>query len=200
MTTDATPPAWAETILRLVLSPSHFESVSGDLLEEYRDSIHPVRGQQRADRWYINEVFGFVVRSVWIWGVLFGAAEVGRTALDWFVPTHDFALRSGTSTYVGIGLLLTAGFWAAWRSGSITSGPVSATLAVMLGELISTAGAAVMLALFHDRQTMSAIEASGGLGEFFTLPILLVLPALVLGTLGGALGAAAHAKLRIDPV
>jgi len=200
MTTDATPPAWAEAILRTVLKRADFASISGDLLEEYRETIYPERGRDGADRWYIKEVFGYVVRSVWIWAALFGAAGVARTALDWFIPTHDFSVRSAISTYVGIGLLLFTGFWSAWRSGSVASGPLSATAVVLIGELIDTAVAALMLALFHDPRTMSAIEASGGLGEVFTLPILLIVPAVVLGTLGGAFGAAAHAKVRVDPV
>jgi len=145
-------------------------------------------------------VFGYVVRSVWIWAALFGAAGVARTALDWFIPTHDFSVRSAISTYVGIGLLLFTGFWSAWRSGSVASGPLSATAVVLIGELIDTAVAALMLAVFHDPRTMSAIEASGGLGEVLTLPIMLIVPAVVLGTLGGAFGAAAHAKVRVDPV
>ena len=200
MTIDATPPAWAETILRAVVTRKDFGSVSGDLLEEYRDSVYPARGRHGADTWYVRQVFGFAIRSVGVWGALFGFAEVARTALDWFVPTHDFSVRSAISTYVGIGLLLTSGFWSAWRSGSLASGPVSAILTVIIGEIISSIGASAMLVMFHDPRTMSAIEASGGLGEAFTLPIILVLPALILGTLGGALGAAAHARIRVDPV
>ena len=198
MSTDATPPVWAEALLRAVVTRRDFDSVSGDLLEEYRDTVYPARGPQGADTWYVVQVFGFAMRSVGVWGALFGLAEVARTALDWFVPTHDFAVRSAISTYVGIALLLATGFWSAWRSGSLASGPVSATLAVIIGEIISDAGAAGMLAFFHDPRTMRAVEASGGLGEVFTLPIMLVLPALILGTLGGALGAVAHRKQRLD--
>ena len=198
MTTDATPPAWAETLLRAVVTRKDFDSLSGDLLEEYRETVYPARGRQRADAWYVRQVFGFAVRTVGVWGALFGFAGVVRTALDWFVPTHDFSIRSAISTYVGIGLLLMTGFWSAWRSGSLASGPLSATLAMIIGEIISDTAAAAMLVFFHDPQTMSAIEASGGLGEAFTLPIILVVPAVILGTLGGALGAAANRKLRID--
>ena len=198
MTTNATPPAWAEDVLRLVLRRADFDAVSGDLLEEYRDRIHPARGQARADFWYVKQIIGFAVRSVGVWGALFGVAIVVRTALDWFVPTRDFSVRSAISSYVGIGVLLAAGFWSAWRSGSMKSGPLFAILTVIIGEIISDTGAAAMLAMFHDPQTMSAVEASGGLGEAFTLPIMLVLPAVILGTLGGALGVVANRKLRID--
>jgi hypothetical protein len=40
----ATPPRWAETILRLTLSPADREPVSGDLREEYVEAVRPQRG------------------------------------------------------------------------------------------------------------------------------------------------------------
>lgn len=200
MSTDTTPPEWAELILRAVLKRRDFDSVSGDLLEEYRDARYPALGREAADRWYVRQVLGFVMRSVGVWGALFGIAGLVRTAVDWLVPTHDFAVRSAVSTYIGISLLVATGFWCAWRSGSLASGVFGATLAAIIGALVDLAGAGALLAVFHDPQTMSAIEGSGGLAEVFTLPIMMIIPALVFGTLGGALGAAANAKLRIDPV
>ena len=200
MITNATPPAWAEGILRLILKRADFDAVSGDLLEEYRDCIHPARGHQRADSWYVSQVIGFAVRSVGVWGALFGLAAVARMALDWFLPTQDFSVRSSVSTYFGIGLLLATGFWSSWRSGSFGSGPLAAVLAAVIGAIISVAGAASMLAAFHDSQTMTAIERSGGVGEVFTMPIVMVVPGLILGTIGGALGAAAKNNRRLDLV
>lgn len=200
MSTDVTPPVWAESILRAVLKRTDFDSVSGDLLEEYRDAVYPASGRDAADRWYLAQVVGFAMRTVGVWGALFGIAFIARTALDWFVPTQDFSVRSTISTYVGVGLLLFTGFWFAWRSGSLSSGTLTASLAAIIGALISIVGVAGMLAVFHDQQTLAAIDGSGGLGEVFTLPIMMVIPALILGTLGGALGAAANAKLRIDSV
>ena len=102
MSTSATPPRWAETLLRLVLERGEFDSVSGDLLEEYRESIHPVRGQRGADRWYVRQVFGFVSPGARLLGALFGASFVARTALDWFVPTLDFQTRASVSTWLGV--------------------------------------------------------------------------------------------------
>jgi hypothetical protein len=198
MSTNATPPAWAEDVLRLVLRHADFDAVSGDLLEEYRDRVHPARGHQRADSWYVRQVLGFAIRSVGAWGALFGTAIVVRMALDWFVPTQDFSVRSSISTYVGVGLLLVTGFWSARRSGSVASGPLAAALAAAVGALISVAAGAAMVAVFHDSKTMSAIEGSGGLAEAFTLPVMMIVPGFIFGTIGGALGAAANNKLRLD--
>ena len=89
-----TPPNWAEALLRVFLTPADFDSVSGDLLEEYRDSIRPVRGKSAADSWYVMQVLGFVWRSARIWAVLFAAAFVTRTALDWLAPPVDFHTRA----------------------------------------------------------------------------------------------------------
>jgi len=200
MSTDAKPPAWAEAILRSVLKRTDFDTVSGDLLEEYRDAVYPTRGPIAADRWYIAQVLGFAIRTFGIYGVLFGGAVVARDAFDWFVPTQDFAMRSAVSTYAGITILLITGFWAAWRSGSLVSGSLAGVLATIVGAVISIAGGAVLFAVFHDPQTHAAIDSSGGLSEALTLPITMVIPGLILGTLGGALGAAANAKLRIDPI
>jgi hypothetical protein len=54
---------------------------------------------------------------------------------------------------------------------------------------MSIVGAATLLAIWHGADTMAAIRASGGLGEAFELPIMMILPGAVLGTLGGVVGA-----------
>jgi hypothetical protein len=184
-----TPPSWAEALLRVFLTPADFDSVSGDLLEEYRDSIRPVRGESAADAWYVMQVLGFVWRSARIWAVLFAAAFVTRTALDWLAPPVDFHTRSTVSTFLGIGLLLSAGLWASMRSGSFFGGTLAGVAATALGAVISIIGAAGLLAIWHDAGTMAAIRASGGLGEVFELPVMMVIPGAVLGTIGGVVGA-----------
>jgi len=185
----ATPPRWAEALLRMFLKSADFDSVSGDLLEEYRDSIHPVRGQRGADAWYLMQVLGFVSRSARVWAFLFGVAFVTRTALDWLAPPVDFHARSTVSTFLGIGILVAAGLWASWRSGSPFAGTLVGVAATSIGAVISVVGAAGLLAIWHDADTMAAIRASGGLGEVFELPLVMILPGAVLGTIGGAVGA-----------
>src|SRR5262245_29028253 len=92
------PPRWAEALLRIYLRPEAFATISGDLLEQYRDSILPARGQARADQWYVAQVLGFVFSAARLWATLFAGAFVARTALDWLRPTADFHLRSDVST------------------------------------------------------------------------------------------------------
>ena len=184
----ATPPSWAEALLRVFLKPADFDSVAGDLLEAYRDSIHPVRGQRRADAWYVRQVVGFVSRSARVWAVLFAAAFVTRTALDWLAPPVDFHTRSTVSTFLAVGILVAAGLRASWRSGSLFAGTLAGVAATTIGAAISVIGAAGLLAIWHDADTMTAIRASGGLGEVFVLPIMLIVPGAVLGTIGGVVG------------
>src|ERR1700730_8345593 len=119
--TPATPPAWAEALLRLFVTPSRYDNVSGDLLEEYRDSVLPTRGPLRADLWYMTQVLGFMSRGAGLWAALFAAAFIARTAMDWLDPTVNFHARSMVSTLLGIGILLVAGFAAGRRSGSIAA-------------------------------------------------------------------------------
>jgi hypothetical protein len=173
----------------MFLKSGDFDSVSGDLLEEYRDTVHSVRGQGGADAWYVMQVLGFVLRSARVWAVLFGAAFVTRTALDWLAPPVNFHARSTASTLLGIGILLAAGLWASWRSDSLLAGTLAGVAATSMGAVISVIGAAGLLAIWHDADTMAAIRASGGLGEVFELPIMMILPGAVLGTIGGVVGA-----------
>ena len=189
MTIDATPPGWAEALLRASLTPGDSDSVSGDLLEQYRESVRPARGRRRADLWYVTQALGFVWRSARLWAALFAVAFLARTALDWLVPPADFHARSNVSTLMGAGIVLLAAFRAASRSGSFAAGPVIGLATAAIAAPIELLGAMTLLAGWHDPITLAAIRSSGGLAEVLTLPLLMLLPGVVLGTIGGLLGA-----------
>ena len=195
MSATASPPSWADSLLQLVVSREDFASLSGDLLEGYRDRVLPARGPSRADRWYVAQVLGFAWRSTRLWAALFAAAFLTRTALDWLVPPADFSLRSLVTTYLAIGLLLCAGCSASWRAGSIRAGVFAGLASTALAALISLAGASLLLAIWHDPETMAVVEGSGGLGEVFVLPWMMIAPGALVGAVGGAVGAAAR-RLR----
>jgi hypothetical protein len=191
MSLDATPPGWAETLLRAFLRPRDIDCVSGDLLEEYRDSVYPLCGRRSADLWYVRQVFGFVAHRTYAWAVIFAVAFIARTAMDWLLPTTDFHLRATLSTVLGVGILLLAGFWAALRSGSFTAGPLAGISIVAIAAPISIAGTAALLAMSHAPSTIAAIHGSGGLAEVFTLPLLMIVPGVIFGAVGGFVGSAA---------
>ena len=186
---NTTPPRWAEAWLRTMLNPCDFECVSGDLLEEYRVVRDSGRGRRESNAWYIAQVLGFAWRSAWAWAALMGAAFVVRTAMDWLIPTSDFQGRSLVSTLLGIGLLLAVSFRASWRSRSFLAGAVSGVAVSAIGAAMSVAGVAVLFVFWHDPHTMALIAASGGLGEVFTMPVMLILPGLIVGAIGGTAGA-----------
>lgn len=190
--TAPTPPSLAEAILRLLLAPRDRDAVSGDLLEEYRESVHPSRGQLGADLWYLGQVAGFFWRSYAAPALLLCAAFLGRTALDWLAPPADFHGRSTVSTLVGIGLLTIAGFLAAWRSRSTWAGTFAGVAIPLIVAPVAIVGICLLLAFNHDPQTMAAIRASGGLAEAFTFPLLLMIPGALFGTLGGVIAAGAR--------
>jgi len=194
--TSAMPPRWAENLLRLVLDSTDWATVSGDLLEEFRESIRPGRGPSAADSWYIRQVMGFVVRSNVVPALLFGGAFVARTALDWLQPPADFHTRSLISTFVATSILLVSGFFASWRSGAILAGGLAGIATTALAALLSTIGALGLLAIWHDPTTLQAIEGSGGLGEVFSLPVMLIVPGVLLGTIGGVVGTLVHCGMR----
>ncbi len=185
------PPSWAESLLQLFLAPEVFPGVSGDLLEQYRDSILPGRGLERADRWYVAQVLGFVSRRTLPWATLFAAAFLVRGALDVLRPTTDFHTRADVSTAIGVGLLLASGFSIARRSGSFFAGAAAGFATTVIACGLSIAGNALLLAFWHDPRVMSAVAAGGGVGEAFSMPVMLILPGIVFGGVGGLAGAGA---------
>jgi hypothetical protein len=62
------PPEFAETLLELALPANSRETVSGDLLEEYRDARVPLFGRVRANLWYLRQVAGIFLRAYWWFG------------------------------------------------------------------------------------------------------------------------------------
>lgn len=182
------PPYWAETFLRFLLSPRDRLTVTGDLLEEYRENIHPQRGQRGADRWYLSQVAGFAFRGNWLWAALLSGSFITRTALDWFVPPSDFYTRSFVSTWLAVAILLCAGFWAGRQSGLLRSGVLAGIATTLFSAVICAVGTGCLLAIRHDAPTLAAIQGSGGLAEVFTLPVMLVLPGTFLGAVGGLIG------------
>lgn len=182
------PPRWADALLQAVLSAEARESVSGDLLEEYRDAILSTRGQRAADRWYVRQVAGYLWRSTKWWALAFATAFVVRTWLDAMVPTADYAPRSLVSTAFGIAVLASVSCWLSWRCRSIRAGIIAAVVTSLVAAVFSMLGTSVLLALRHDPATMQAIAASGGVAEAYTLPFMMLFPALLLGLIGGTMG------------
>src|SRR5438552_8249460 len=177
--TDVNPPAWCDFILWLFLKPKDRDSVSGDLLEEYRETVRAGRDRAAADRWYVRQVAGFLWRATWAWAALLAFLTLGRDALDLFVPPASFHTRSVVTTYSHVAVFLALGFHAAWRGRSLAAAAVAALGAQVMATLMIFAWTIVFLGIWHDPQTLSAIEHSGGIAEMFTLPLIVTGPAIL---------------------
>jgi hypothetical protein len=190
---DVNPPEWGEPILWVFLKPEDRDSVTGDLLEEYREMIVAGRDRAAADRWYLRQVTGFLWRSTWAWAATLTALGLGRDALDVLVPPSSFYTRSLYTTLLCVAVFAILGFRGSWRGRSIAgsvpeslANAVAAVLSVqIMAVLMNVAGTGVLLAIWHDPQTLRAIEQSGGLGEMFFLPVVMTAPAVLLSLLGG---------------
>jgi hypothetical protein len=128
------PPGVAELILRGLLPLGMHETVSGDLLEEYRESRVPAVGEFRADLWYWRQVGGMWLRAYW-WLVASAVllhvvhdvfdtfrAPSGASALDG-LPTVVYAVLSPVGLVGLVGLATAYGSWRAgrWQGGFVAA-------------------------------------------------------------------------------
>ena len=191
------PPRWAESLLRMLLPPEDRDSVSGDLLEEYRESIVPALGG-KADGWYVRQVAGYVLRKTWMWGALVGAILVTRYLFDTLAPVQYtpgvIHPRSAIMSYALTGTFALCSAWQAWRSGYLRSGVLVALATAAFGGALSAAGTVACLAIWHDPETLRAVQGSGGLNEaLWGVPLLLVPIGLITGATGAIAGRLANA-------
>ena len=191
------PPRWAEWLLRAVLRSEHRDDVSGDLLEEYRESIVPSRGS-RADAWYVRQVAGFLVREIWMWSALAAAICVARYLVDTLLPIRYtpgvIAERSAFMTWSLIGTFVSCAAWHAWRTRRVGAALLLVVASAFAGGLLAQAGTLLCFAVQHDAATIAAIRGSGGFDETFIGPsiglavfaLLIGLPAAIAGRLARA--------------
>jgi hypothetical protein len=194
------PPRWAESLLRMLLPPKSRDSISGDLLEEYRESIVPAMGS-RADGWYIRQVARYVVRQTWVWGALIGGILVTRYLVDSLAPVHYtsgiIATRSKITSYALMATFALCAAWQTWRSERLRTGVLMAVATAVLGAVASSAGALICLAVWHDPDTLLAAQQGGGLGEaLWGVPLLLIPIGFITGTTGAIAGRLARAAMR----
>jgi len=131
------PPSWAEAILRGLLAPRNRETVSGDLLEEYREVVLPACGVVRARVWYLRQVLSFMtphalMRAVVGWeregkmannlsraSLLWtAAASVALAAIVALLVRSNFAPPVGLNVLVPIALALAVTSAVSMRSGA----------------------------------------------------------------------------------
>ena len=115
--TRPAPPRWLERLLILCLSPRDRNTVSGDLLEEYREEKLPRLGSLRANVWYVRQSLSFLsVRSfggplmkiALTWTSLFtAAAAVWLVVMENALRHAGYAGRMGIAAFIAIESLAT---------------------------------------------------------------------------------------------
>jgi len=184
------PPRWAVAILPLLLRSDEAETVSGDLIEEYRDAVHPASGRWRANLWFVRQVAGFAWRAAAPWGLLLAAFMSGRFMLDTFAPPASYSTRSFFTTWSAILLYVLAAAWASRRTRRAVTGVVVALGVHAIGW---TVNAAITTAIFfgvirHEPAMQSLFQQTGGWGEQWLLPLMMLPFVFVLGSIGGITG------------
>ncbi len=179
--TEARPPIVAEELLVSFLRPQDRESVSGDLLEEYREAKLPQLGAARADRWYWRQVAGFGWGLAGWFGVAAGVAFVARDVYDLTAPTNDYWLRSAVSTWSAITIFFTTAVYAAWRTAHWHVGVMAALAACVIHSIIGIAVATVLA-------VSGAPESPGGYWDVWGVAVVSFAVTVVVGTIGAALG------------
>jgi hypothetical protein len=177
------------------------ETVSGDLLEQYRETVYPSRGRSRAVLWYVVQVSGFM-RIPLVCGLVLAAFAIGRMLLDTFAPPADYswAARSTFTTWSSISLYVLTGAWAASRTGRMASGPLMAVITHVIGWTLAAAFAAVLFVtvIRYDPRMLDLFEITGGWGEQWGVPLILLPIVVVLGTLGGLAGKSIGTAARLQ--
>ncbi len=181
------PPAWAESSLRMVLPSKDAETVTGDLLEAYRDTIHPQRGRLRANLWYWRQVADFVMRASGGWGVLLG--------LIWVVGPFRMTLHQGGWFYAGLEQKLIAAMLVllaarnSWRSGYLRGGILIATAIGLAGSVIWIGGAMFQAARWDLTVTpVESFRQHFDWPVFFMAPVLSLVASGLLGIAGATFG------------
>jgi hypothetical protein len=179
------PPAWADAWLQLLLPARDRETVSGDLMEEYRDNVRPKSSKLAADAWYLGQVSRFAWRQA-LWALVLATVFEARTAYDWFVPTTNFRPRSELTTYMMVSVLLVIGASSTMRTRSFRAGVVSTLSALIGSAVICSAVTSFMYFNWRSPELVAAIQRSGGLAEVFTLPVMLIIPGTIVGAIGAS--------------
>ena len=194
--TTIRPPRWAESLFQILLPVERQESVIGDLLEEYREAKVPNGTERRADMWYVGQLGAAFWRIAGFFCIAALFICVTRELMDHFVPV-SVPGRYNERGAVAMGSLILcyagAGFWAAWRTGRIFSGVLSAIAACIVGWS-GTIAIDQALTILRVPSVNSAIEIDRTGRELLVIIPVLILAlmafAAVLGLVGATLGTA----------
>jgi len=134
MMTMPNPPDAAEMILCALLPPASVETVTGDLLEEYRDRRVPAVGGLRADWWYIRQVAGVFLHAYgWFAAPLIltmAVRDLFNTFRDGSGASYLDGLPRAAAAVsmpgIAVAVLVASAAYGAWRTERWAGGVVAA--------------------------------------------------------------------------
>src|SRR4051812_34481468 len=183
---NATPPRIAQSLAAVFLRDSEVDSVTGDLLEEYREVQRHARGKRRADLWYFAQVLSLVGRIVWP-GIL---AIVALRLLTFPLPGRtipSLVPSPGTSLLDAV-VLIWIGYHAARRTGQSITGILAAGATGVLGF-----GSFFVYAIATQPSLLLApVRTPFVVVIFCVLLLIALLFAVVAGAAGAAVGRWRH--------
>ena len=196
------PPRWAESFLRLSLPPSDRDAVSGDLLEEYRDSVQPSRGSFGADLWFVRRAAGAFARILGPGLVLvvlpvasFVVSSMRGDALGFFAWVPRALPAPGVSLLDAV-IYMWAAYYASRRTRLLRTGLIAAVACSFVNLAV------MFIALDLKFGLIQSMIAKPGVGWFVILAayqalalVFCVVPGLIGATLGLALSPQRRASL-----
>ena len=179
---EPSPPRWAEATLRSLLRHSDRESISGDLLEEYRAVRHPVLGAFWATAWYVQQSLSVLWRLMWpgllaLTGLTLLSLKVKALGYPSLVPAPLVSLEDAL-------VYLWVGYYASRRTGLIRTGAIVAGATSFIGFTFLFTSVAIMnpglLAAPFDKPFIFVILS--------VMTLLALGVGVVAGTLGSVIG------------
>ncbi|HVH27215.1 MAG TPA: permease prefix domain 2-containing transporter [Vicinamibacterales bacterium] len=178
---EPNPPKWAEAILRSILTPSDRESISGDLLEEYREVRYQALGPFQADVWYIKHVASVFWPLMWRCALPMVPLTLLPLAarLPWNINLVQ--VQAPGLTLLHAMVYLWAGYYGAQRTRLIRTGLLTAGTTSFFGF--------VMLFTFFAIRDPRLLAAPFSKPFIFVILLTLLSIALGFGVAVGAVGA-----------
>ena len=127
----ATPPRFAQALAGVFLRDRDVDSVTGDLLEEYRERRRATFGRRQPDVWYVAQVLSIVGHVVWpaVAAVLVLRILAFRLPGGW---NPSLVPSPGTSTLDAL-ILMWAAYHGAKHTGRMVTGILSALAVGLFG-------------------------------------------------------------------
>ena len=150
-----TPPRWSEKLLRSLLLDRDRDTISGDLLEEYREVALPTRGAKGARWWYRRQVAGFLWHTAQL-PLMIGLAIGTILGLMTLVDTASQPLADDDARTMLAWLVTLLAMWSAavvaitWRTGRLGDAVKVGTILGVATIVMFHAASIVRVNLFID--------------------------------------------------